>query len=153
SAVGNRVLGEHFPRGLTAPIIVVLRQPGFNFRSDSGQDAIQTLADRLLQQKTDLDLADIRSLTYPLGTSQSAQDALDELAIRSQEKGGKGIDPGVQAAKYYVSQQETTQLQLILQNNPLCRRNLDLMDRLENTVRANLPSQLKDAEFHVLGFN
>ena len=152
SAVGSRVLGEHFPRGLMAPIIVVLRQPGFDFRSNSGQDAIQTLTDRLLRQKKELDLADIRSLTYPLGTSQAAQDALDELAIQFQEKGGKGIDPQEEAAKVYVSHHDTTQLQLVLQNNPLCRKNLDLMDRLENIVRADLPPQLKGAEFHVLGF-
>ena len=44
-----------------------------------------------------------------------------------------------------------TQLQFVLTENPLSRRSLDLMDRLQDAIANDLPSEIKGAQIHVLG--
>ena len=146
SNTGTMIFRDHFPEGMTSPIVVLLDKPGFDFQSDQGQDAIQTLTQGLMARREELGLADVRSLWRPLGTSQAAQDVTD------QEAADTAIDPEQEAVKFYVNHGDATQLQLVLKDNPLSRENLDRMDKLESVLRAELPAPIKDANYHVLGF-
>src|SRR5262249_18369063 len=84
SSQGGKVLREHFPEGMIGPVMVMIRSSNVNFRQPQGEDLIAEITDRLNQQKDQLDLADVRSLVRPLGTTPAAQDALDELVVQAQ---------------------------------------------------------------------
>ena len=49
SRVGSRVLEEQFSGGMINPVIVMLEKPGFDFGSDEGQDAIESLTNALMR--------------------------------------------------------------------------------------------------------
>jgi RND superfamily putative drug exporter len=154
SIVGTKVLAAHFPQGIIAPVVVLVRQPGFNFQSDRGQDAIAELTKRLLRRKSELGLADLRSLDRPLGTTDAAQDALTDLTIKQSEapqKDAGGGDVQQQVFAFYVRDGDLTQLQLVLNANPMGRSSLDLLDHLQSDIRAELPDDIKNAELQVLG--
>jgi RND superfamily putative drug exporter len=152
SLSGIETLKEHFPPGMTGPVIVLIQKPGVDFRRKEGLALVATLTDRLNRLKKDLGIADIRSLTRPLGTSDAAQDALDELAVEMQLK--KQETPAGQYQKvedFYVGQDDVTQLQLVLSNDPLSRAAINRLEHLESAVKSNLPAELRDAQVDFLG--
>src|SRR5438132_69850 len=90
SVAGTRVLQEHFPAGTIGPATVLLVCPGeqgrsrdlatssgrVDFGSDQGRSLMGKITDRLREQKDALELADVRSLTAPLGITPAAEQAL-----------------------------------------------------------------------------
>jgi RND superfamily putative drug exporter len=159
SLAGIEALKTHFPAGMTGPVIFLIQKPDVNFREDKGVQLIATLTDRLNRQKHDLGVADIRSLSRPLGTTPAAQDALDELAAELQLKkqettNQKTPESGYQKVEdFYVGNGKgnVTQLQMILNQDPLTRDSVRRLEHLENAVKSNLPEELKGAEVDILG--
>src|SRR5262249_43941465 len=72
SLAGTRLLEEHFPAGITGPVIALLINPQTDFSSPQGESLVGQLTNRLRAQRTDLGLADVRSLTAPLGITEAA---------------------------------------------------------------------------------
>ncbi|HMF16605.1 MAG TPA: MMPL family transporter, partial [Gemmataceae bacterium] len=141
SIAGTQALQEHYLEGMSGPIIVLLRDPKIDFQSDSGEAVIESLTSRLIQRKKELGLADLRSLARPLGITEAAQDAMDETIAREQlspsKKGGQSMYQ--QAVDHYVSKVHVTQLQLVLDQNPLSRSTLGFLKRIEEVTRQELP--------------
>src|SRR5207249_1353371 len=75
SVVGTRALEEHFPSGLMGPTTVLLVDPKVDFRNPQGRALVEQLSNRLQERKDELGLADLRSLTAPLGITEAARRA------------------------------------------------------------------------------
>ncbi len=155
SVVATRAFDRYFPAGFTGPIVALIRSPGVNFRQDQGEELIGSLTDRLSEQKKELGVADIRSLSAPLGVSDRAQDAIDELVEQAaQMPSNKSPTETMHrhAQDFYVSSDgHVTQLQIILTCNPLGQKSLDLFARLEKAIKAALPDNLQQPEILYLG--
>ena len=68
SRIGAMAVGDHFPAGTTGPVTILVENPKVNFSDrNAGADAIRELTNRLNEHKDDLALADIRSVSHPLG--------------------------------------------------------------------------------------
>jgi len=158
SRAGIEALKEQFPPGVAAPIIVVIRKPGVNFHEVKGANLVRTLTDRLTRQKQELGIADIRSLVQPLGTSDAAQAALDDLLEEMQLKQQEAPEGQYQKVEdFYVGRDvvtqlpDVTQLQIVLSHEPLARASTSHLKDLENAVKANLPQELEGAQVDFLG--
>jgi putative drug exporter of the RND superfamily len=155
SIVGTEALQRHFPAGITGPVVVLVRSTEVDFRSDAGEDLIDALTNRLIEQKKELGLADIRSLTKPLGITSQAQEAMNQIALRRQQQQSaknKPVKDMHRAAQdFYVSGADVTQVQLVLTQNPLGRASIKLLDKLEEAMKSALPPELKQAEILYLG--
>jgi len=154
SIAGTEALQRHFPAGITGPVVVLVRSSSVDFQSDAGEDLIDTLTNRLIEQKKELDLADIRSLTKPLGFTPQAQEALNAIAVRRQEQRAANkpvLDAHRSAQEFYVSGHNLTQLQLVLNQNPLGGASVVLLDKIEKAIQAALPAELEHADVMYVG--
>lgn len=73
SVVGTRVLQEHFPAGILGPVNVLLVNPQVDFDSPEGRAVVAQVTEELRDRRQELDLADVRSLTAPLGITAAAR--------------------------------------------------------------------------------
>jgi RND superfamily putative drug exporter len=147
SSVGLQKLREHFPDGSTGPLTVLLRSDRTDFRTAEGSAAVSQLARRLHARAGELDLADVRSLTEPLGADPAARATLDHLGAFGAEVVRK------EALKYYVSADgHVTRLEVTLTRDPFSDSGLHDLDGLERAVRAELPESLRGAtDVYLLG--
>lgn len=145
SAHGTKALERHFPAGATGPVNLLIRNNQIDFRSREGFEALRTLTERLQQHRDELQIADVRSLTTPLGATGSEKAAEADTAIR------RLVQAGIlrqRALRYFVSSNETlhghvTRLELGLKLDPFSEPAMDALDRLEAGVRGLLPGQLQ----------
>src|SRR5207253_7298319 len=75
SVIGTQALEEHFPAGLMGPTTVLVVNPQIDFRSAKGRELVEQLTDELKKRKAALGIADLRSLTAPLGITEGARRA------------------------------------------------------------------------------
>ena len=141
SVKGTRALRENFPAGATGSITVLLRNDDVDFSDEStGLAWVDELTESLYERKAELQLADIRSVSRPLGGSD---ERLTELPAGGPRKikMRKSID-------YYVSDEESlathvTRIELTAENDPFARDSIDQLTRLEHEIREILPKELK----------
>src|SRR5262249_37871422 len=152
SVQGLRALERNFPPGIAAPITVVLRHDEIDFRQRAGANVVKQLSDGLLARKTDLRIADVRSIAEPLGTTTPARQLLNQFPKLSDLFFSELIARYIRqrAAEYYVSQAgelagPVTRFDVILTENPYSRRALDDVDAIEAALRAHLPDGLRDS--------
>jgi uncharacterized membrane protein YdfJ with MMPL/SSD domain len=115
---------------------------------------VEQVSDRLREHKEELGLADLRSLTVPLGTTEAARRAFDgsdlpreavQDAVRREARERYITDLGERA-------EVGTRLELILQENPFGRTGIDAVNDLERAVRAALPDDVRNGtQLHVVG--
>jgi RND superfamily putative drug exporter len=154
SVVGTRVLEEHFPAGLMGPVTVLLINPQVDFRSDQGRSLMQRLTDKLRERKAELGLADLRSLTTPLGITAAAERVFTRLNV-AKEARQEALEHA--ALEHYVTDlgervKVGTRLDLILEQSPFSRWSVDDLDRIEQAIRSALPSELQQsAELFFIG--
>src|SRR5262249_44127979 len=86
SVAGTRLLQEHFPPRIVGPTTVLLLNPPGDFRSDSGRAVVARLTDRLRERREDLGLADVRSLTAPLGITDGAGRDFSGLRVSAEAR-------------------------------------------------------------------
>jgi len=147
SVVGTKAVQEHFPAGTTGPVTVVLSHPAVDFsRRTTGVSVVEKLTDRLNAQKEDLMLADIRSVSHPLGGTEGLS---QESFIR-----GKGMFQ--QAVAYYVGGQgerknHVTRIDVVFQDDPFSRYSINQLKSLQSAVEQNLPEKLQGSELHFIG--
>lgn len=123
SVVGAKAVQEHFPAGDTGPISVLLENRQVDFNSSQGRDALEALTERLADDSGRLELADIRSVSQPLG-----KDRTPSIFQRGA------------ARRFYISQQEplvgkVARLELISQNDPFMRNSLQQLNDVELTIK------------------
>jgi putative drug exporter of the RND superfamily len=144
SVAGTRILQEHFPAGMMGPLTVLLVNPKVDFDSAQGKQFVGTLTERLRAQRVDLGLADIRSLTAPVGITPAAARAFDRLDLPADVR-QEAIARGA-VARYVTDLGERaqigTRLELILSESPFARQSIDNLARLEGAVKAALPAAM-----------
>jgi RND superfamily putative drug exporter len=151
SVVGTRVLEAHFPAGLMGPTTVLLKDHRVDFSKPEGQTLVKELTDQLEKRKKELGIADVRSLTAPLGLSEGAQRAFAE-SFAGMNLSKQAIQEALkrEALNRYVTDfgergKIGTRLDLIFHEDPFSRRAVDSLDRVEQIVEASLPPALRQS--------
>ena len=137
SVVGTRTISRHFPAGFTGSATLLIRSDKVDFSSAEGSAMIARLTDELTQQRDQLMIADIRSLTAPLGSDPVHDQALGAPGSLVAKMAH------LKALEHYVSRAEpdaghTTQLEIVFAFDPFSR---DIPPSITSCdfVWANLP--------------
>jgi RND superfamily putative drug exporter len=154
SVTATRYLEEHFPAGVMGPVSVLLVDPHMNFDSDEGRAVVKKATDRLRHEKEELDVADVRSLTAPLGFTTAARHAFRGLDLPpdAQREAEEKL-----AREHYVTDlgergNVGTRVDLVLKHSPFSHRSVENLKRIEAAVRDALPGQVRgDAHLYVAG--
>ncbi len=151
SVAGTKALQQHFPQGAAGIVTVLIYDPELDFlvHDGIGQIEIASLTDQIRKQQTTLQLADIRSWSRPLGIGWAARQA-SAAPLKEIELGQK------QALHYYVSDAgglkgHVTRLELVMLQDPLSRQGIAALDKIEQTIRAELYGNLRHAQLYFLG--
>ncbi|HEY2154729.1 MAG TPA: MMPL family transporter, partial [Isosphaeraceae bacterium] len=146
SVRGMKVLTRHFPTGFAGPIALVIRNDGVDFSRDDGVALVRELTGRLERRRAELEIADLRSVSHPLGISRAAREALPDTGFWA-----TFIRPIVQkrAVERYVSDSaeldhHVTRLDIVPDSDPFTRQSIDRLDVLEQAIRRELPGGLRD---------
>ncbi|WP_339907752.1 MMPL family transporter [Symmachiella dynata] len=131
SVVGAKAIQGHFPEGTAGPLTVLLANDQMNFKSSEAKDKIAELTNELLEKQEDLNIADVRSVTAPLGRHEPnwKELSLAERQIFNTE-----------TINYYVTQVEgrefdTTRLDVIFDEDPFSKNSIARLDSVEKVIR------------------
>ncbi|MBI3409932.1 MAG: MMPL family transporter [Planctomycetes bacterium] len=153
SAVGTRALEKHFPVGALGSVVILVQNDHLDFSGDAGVKKIDSLTQALISRRDELELADVRSIALPLGTSVAAREQLTEI------KGKKeNVESAVreEAERYYLSREgnmagHVTRIDLTLDTNPLNRRGIASLERIEKALPELLPAGLRGSRIEIIG--
>ena len=128
SVVGAKAVQDHFPAGNTGPITVLIENPKVDLLSPQGLKALAALTDELKLRDQALGIADIRSVSSPMG-----------LAHRP-----TFVQRGV-ARRYYISQVEkhkghVARIDVISDRDPFSRDSVDQLNQVQTTIAQRLAS-------------
>jgi RND superfamily putative drug exporter len=176
SVKGTETLGKHFEPGETGPITLLLRHDDLDFSSHHGIRLVADLTDQLHQQSKQLQIADIRSLSDPLGRGDRVQQVIARLAAlfpiptfldrgqivvtdtEGMTLGEMILQETLRAWAYeqYVSHATSydgtvTRLTLIPQGDPFGPGSIQQIDALEQAIQESLPEELTGSQFYLLG--
>jgi RND superfamily putative drug exporter len=144
SVTGTRLLQQHFPGGVMGPTTVLLIDPQVDFGGAEGKAIVAKLTDRLRQEREQLGLADIRSLTAPLGITEAATDPFGLTDIPEEARREAAARVALQRYVTDLGQRAKvgTRLELILQESPFSHASMQDLDQIEKAVREALPGGL-----------
>jgi RND superfamily putative drug exporter len=154
SVAGTRALQQHFPAGVTGPVELMLIDPKADFHGEAGHALVARLTDRLRERREELDIADVRSLTAPLGITPAAKEAL--AAPRLPEDVRRQILTEAAEQRYTSDLGErkatATRLEIIFETGPFDRESARSLSRVEQAIRQELPPDTRaDAAMFVAG--
>jgi RND superfamily putative drug exporter len=143
SVQGTQLLERHFPSGMLAPITVLLVDPTTNFNSDAGRQEIASITNRLKERRVELGLADIRSLTAPLGITQASTREVRELNIpaAARQEGMKRAALERYATDFGERRETGTRLELVLETSPFSQDNISALEHIEEAVAGAIPAE------------
>ncbi len=152
--VGTAALEKHFAPGVLGTTTILLQSDTFDFREPNGTKTIQELTARLQDRTHELGVADMRSLTAPLGTSAAAQASLTQL--ESLALPGQDIADIIRkrAQKYYVGGDagHVARIELVSARDPFSTEGITQLEQIRQAVGPavadNMPA---DTKFFVLG--
>src|SRR5262249_48225339 len=149
---GTRLLQEHFPAGLVGSTTVLLVSPHVDFSSDSGRAVVARLTDRLREQKEELGLADVRSLTAPLGVTAAAGRDFSGLHV-SAEARREGTEQA--ALAHYVAdlqgRNDVARFDLVLNLSPFSSQSIANLERIDQALRDAFPPDVRpDSALHLV---
>ncbi len=155
SVRGTRELQSHFPAGISGPLTMLIRSDELDFTDPDGADTVSQITQWLEEHKSDLRLADVRSLSHPLGITEAGS------------RGLQGLSPArviarravlrQKAAQRYVShagslQGHVTRLELVFEHDPFARESIAQLDHIEPILRTEAAKLLpKDSAVHFIG--
>jgi RND superfamily putative drug exporter len=136
SVRASHALEQHFPPGIVDQIVAVAKNPGTDFSEEKNIEAIARQANRLLERKRDLGLADVYSVGTPLGTSPTAKETLGYLPATPQlfpESARK------QAVQHYVSHEgkwtgHATHMNMVLMSDPFSRSAIADLNKIDSAL-------------------
>lgn len=147
SVEGAEIIQEQFPAGTTGPVTLLIEHPRWQFHSVEGKQIIGELSDALEAKKHEFRIADIRSVTYPLGLTQKdvASRHFLERALRHRK-----------AVEYFVADRpdkhkRVTKLEIVFADDPFSRQSIEQFETLRRTIPKLLPPALAEAKWHLLG--
>jgi putative drug exporter of the RND superfamily len=154
SAVGTRALQQHFPAGIVGTTTVIVITPGVDYASPRGRTIVGAITDRLRADKQTLGLADIRSLTSPLGITKAADNPFAGSNIPEELRQKAAADAAV--ARYVTALGERarigTRFELVLTQSPFLPKSIQGLDHLEKAIHDALPADLRgSAQLHAVG--
>ena len=165
SVRGAAAVRAHFPAGEAGPLTVLVTSPtrpgddpiDFRDREGPGKRLVGDLTERLWAEREDLGLAELRSMSHPLGVpagtelpppAEPRSGVLGALLARGGEN--------VAVRNYYIADGglgagRIARLDVVLAEDPFTREALDRLDALKAAVRDALPPALAGGESYVLG--
>jgi RND superfamily putative drug exporter len=145
SVAGTRLLQEHFPAGIIGPATALLVNEHTDFSTGPGRAAVAQITDRLREQAGGLGLADVRSLTAPLGITPAAKRDLLHLDIPAdlRREQTERVARGHYVGDVGEGSNDATRLDLVLQRSPFTRRSVDDLVRVERAIRDAIPPALR----------
>jgi RND superfamily putative drug exporter len=145
SVAGTRVLQEHFPAGMIGPLTVLLVDPQRDFGGEEGRALVGRLTERLQEEKERLGLADVRSLTAPLGGRKEAAQSLSRLDVSPDAR--REAEQRLALRRYVTDlggrKKIGTRLDLVLARSPFSHAAIADLDRIEAAVRDALPDGVR----------
>jgi RND superfamily putative drug exporter len=144
SVSGSEALQRHFPPGILGTTTVVLVNPKVDFNGEEGRQVIAQVTDRLKEDAEDLGIAQVRSLTRPLGGVNPAP-TMSDLHVDPEEAKAASDRS---AREHYLAAlggraRIGTRLEVVLATSPFSHQGIDSLDRIERSVRDALPAELR----------
>ncbi len=152
SVRGTNVVRQHFPAGATGPVTILLHNDHVDFSERTADDAvggldlILNLTTDLGEKKTELRLADIRSVSHPFGGDESIDDI---KGVRRKVTIDKSIDHYVGSVKIPGEKPDeqqnhnVTRLELTAELDPFARDSITHLTELQNEIRSLLPDAIR----------
>jgi RND superfamily putative drug exporter len=139
------VLQHHFPAGILGPVTVLLVNPQMNFADDNGRDLVSRVTDRLREQQEQLGLADIRTLTVPLGITKAAENpfAGSNLPQDTREEAAKTAAQERYTTSLGERTRIGTRLDLMLTSAPFSKESVAALDQIQQAIQDALPTELQ----------
>jgi RND superfamily putative drug exporter len=141
SVIGANVVKRHFPVGELSPVSALIHNPTVDFQSARGRGILAEISRRLQEVS---DVAEVRSLTQPLG-STATEGASPSLATRLL---GQAITKAAESR--YVSttpaqeqdRNHIARIEVVFKTDPFAEPSLQALDVVHNTlVAAEAPGQ------------
>ena len=147
SVKGAQIIQQQFAAGTTGPVMLLLEHPQWKFGTADGKAVVAKLSDRLEDRKGEFDIADIRSVAFPLGLSE--KDAGTKTFLQRTLRHRKAVE-------YYVGDKapvadHATKLEIVFAQNPFARESIDNFERLRSKLPALLPAELAGVKLHLMG--
>ena len=136
SVKGANAVREHFAAGNTGPLTILIQNDQVDLLDPDGIEALESLTDKILEKKDELGIADVRSVSLPMGLNDKRK-PLQKLAAR-----------GV-ARKYYICHEaglegHVSRLDLISKNDPFSRDSIKQLESVQKVIPELLPDYLKN---------
>ena len=149
SVIGAKAVQDHFPPGAIEPVkmlISVDQDQRINFSEAASIKLIEDFTNGLREQRETFGVADVRSVSHPLGGDES-------LSNMGWLKRRKAHDLAVD---YYVCRDETragsiTRVDIVFQNDPFSRDSIRELENFRHQVVELLPQELRGASLSFLG--
>src|SRR5262249_10830199 len=147
SVTGTDILKQHFATGLLGPTTILMVNPQVDFGSAQGRAIIEKVTDELRSQKKELELADVRTLTAPLGITPRAtsQHLESKLTTQAQKDAAQRV-----ALDYYVTAlgertRMGNRLDLVLSGSPFSQLSIAAIDKIKQAIFDSLPNDSEKA--------
>ncbi len=153
SVIGTDALVEHFPAGILGPATVLVRNDRVDFTTPEGIALIAELTQSLRARKSEFALADLRSLSVPLGISEGVESRLAEYGPR---RATVEAEMTGRARNRLIAQSEAlaghvTRLDLTFVGNPFSETSIANLRRLQAALPAMMPAGLHDTQIAIAG--
>lgn len=146
SVAGSDVLQEHFPAGVVGPVTMLLVDPQLNFNGKEGREVIAAVTEGLHARASELGVADVRSLTAPLGFTAAAKsnpfaglNLPEDIVRRATARGSR--------ERYLTDFGERgdtgARFDVILDQSPFAHTSVVDLDHLEQAAREALPAGVR----------
>jgi putative drug exporter of the RND superfamily len=132
SVVGTNIVRRYFAVGELSPAAALVHHPSIDFRSPAGRETIAELSRRLLAIGN---IAEVRSLTQPLGKPPANSGFLNRLAGTAVSLGAESRYVGTQPASS-VDRNHITRLDLVFKTDPFSEPSLRALEEVQDTLRA-----------------
>jgi RND superfamily putative drug exporter len=141
------LLERHFPPGAAGPVNLLIENRSLDFRTPDGFSALRALTDRVYDNRQELRIADVRSVSAPLGRSAGAAPA--HTGGVTARIVGAGATRRI-AEGYFVTntpdlEGHVARLELVLSLDPFSEEALDVFDRMAERLGELLPEELASA--------
>lgn len=142
SVRGARALTAHFPAGESGLLNVLVTAEGVDFNSTrdlQGNRIVRRLTENLLQDREQLGLHSVRSMTDPAGQRSLSRAARIAAKTLGRKLFASSTNPSV------------TRLELILHSDPFARDSIEEFRRFRDRFAEYLPEEIADAQIAFLG--
>lgn len=147
SVIGAKAVQAHFPAGYAGPLTIILKNDTLNFAEEEGEEVLTQVLNKLVEQKKELRIHDIRSLENPLGLSPPVS---TEEKVSTFEENTRKLVQHKKALEYYVSEVpnlegKVTRFDIIFEDDPFSRESIQQLTAVEKVVRDSLPAKFFEA--------